>query len=35
MINRLQVIFQTEFYFQCVFMLNVSYDVTQIVISGC
>ena len=28
-------LFQTEFCFQYLFMLNVSYDVTHIVISGC
>ena len=35
MIYRLHVIFQTKFCFQCLLMLNVSYDMTQIAISGC
>ena len=34
-IDRLNVIYSDTIFFQCLLMLNVSYDVTQIVISGC
>ena len=35
MIYRLLVIYSDKICFQCLLMLNVSCDVTQIVISGC
>ena len=35
MIYRLHVIYSDKVLFQCLLMLNVSYDVTQMVISGC